>query len=89
MPTFHKNCSALSIISEMSENDLKTLGHSVGFAPTLDNPKSAKYSRTVANTASKSGNGLSNNRVFAAASDNQVTAGAQNALIGNAANQYK
>jgi hypothetical protein len=73
----------------MSENDLKTLGHSVGFAPTLDNPKSAKYSRTVANTASKSGNGLSNNRVFAAASDNQVTAGAQNALIGNAANQYK
>jgi hypothetical protein len=73
----------------MSENDLKTLGHSIGFAPTLDNPKSAKYSKTFANTASKSGNGLSNNRVFASTSDNQVTAGAQNTSIGNAANQYK
>jgi hypothetical protein len=29
------------LISEMSENDLKTLGHSIGFAPTLDNPKAA------------------------------------------------
>jgi hypothetical protein len=71
------------LISEMSENDLKTLGHSIGFAPTLDNPKSAKYSKTFANTASKSGNGLSNNRVFASTSDNQVTAGAQNTSIGN------
>jgi hypothetical protein len=41
----------------MSENDLKTLGHSIGFAPTLDNPKAAKYSQTFANTASTSGNG--------------------------------
>jgi len=24
------------MISEMSENDLKTLGHSVGFSPVLD-----------------------------------------------------
>ena len=31
------------LISEMSENDLKTLGHSIGFSPTLDNPKAAKY----------------------------------------------
>jgi hypothetical protein len=73
----------------MCENDLKTLGHSIGFAPTLDNPKAAKYSQTFANTASTSGNGLSNNRVFAATSDNQITAGAQNTSIGNAANQYK
>jgi hypothetical protein len=77
------------LISEMSENDLKTLGHSIGFAPTLDNPKSAKYSQTFANTASTSGNGLSNNRVFANTSDNQTAAGAQNTSIGNAANQYK
>ena len=40
------------LISEMSENDLRTLGHSIGFAPTLDNPTSAKYSQLYANTAS-------------------------------------
>ena len=55
----------------------------------FDNPKAAKYSPLFANTASSSGNGLSNNRVFAAASDNQVTIGAQNSLVGNSANQYK
>ncbi len=69
------------LISEMSVNDLATLGNSMGFAPTLDNPKAAKYQpafAAFANTASASGNGLSNNRVFAAASDNQIAAGAQN-----------
>jgi hypothetical protein len=73
------------LISEMSVNDLATLGHSIGFAPTLDNPKSAKYSATYANTASASGNGLSNNRVFASTSGNQTSVEAQNTLIGNAA----
>jgi hypothetical protein len=53
----------------MSANDLATLGHSIGFDPTLDNPESATYSATYASTASSSGNGLSNNRVFANASD--------------------
>jgi hypothetical protein len=72
----------------MSVNDLDTPGHSIGFAPTLDNPKSAKYSATFANTASASGNGYPNNRVFASASDNQTGVGPQNTLIGNAANQY-
>jgi hypothetical protein len=31
----------------MSVNDLNTLGHSIGFAPTLDNPKAAKYQPVV------------------------------------------
>jgi hypothetical protein len=77
------------LISEMSVNDLATLGHSIGFAPTLDNPKAAKYSQTYANTASASGNGYSNNRVFASVSDNQTAQGTQNTAIGNVANQYK
>jgi hypothetical protein len=77
------------LISEMSENDLKTLGHSIGFSPTLDNPKSAKYQPTFATTAGGSGNGYSNNRIFSSASDNQTTAGFANSSTGNAANQYK
>ena len=77
------------LISEMSDNDLKTLGHSIGFSPTLDNTKSAKYQAAYASTAGGSGNGYSNNRVFASTSDNQTTAGNANASTGNAANQYK
>jgi hypothetical protein len=73
----------------MSINDLATLGHSIGFSPTLDNPKSAKYqpSFTAANGAS--GNGYSNNRIFASTTDNQTVLGAQNTAIVNADNQYK
>ena len=73
----------------MSANDLATLEHSIGFAPTLDNPKAAKYQPLNANIASTSGNSLSSDRVFANPSDNQTGEGAQNTSIGNAANQYK
>jgi hypothetical protein len=77
------------LISEMSENDLRTLGHSIGFSPTLDNPKSAKYQPAFGSTNGASGNGYSNNRVFASTTDNQTTLGAQNSAVGNMANQYK
>ena len=73
----------------MSENDLKTLGHSIGFSPTLDNPKSAKYQSAGTATNGSSGNGYNNNRIFAASSDNQIALGVQNTAVGNAANQYK
>jgi hypothetical protein len=55
------------LLSEMSVNDLATIGHSLGFSPTLDNTKSMKYNSTYASTANtpSSGNGLSNNRPFA------------------------
>ena len=36
-----------------------------------------------------SGNGYSNNRVFAFTTDNQTPSGVQNLAVGNAANQYK
>jgi hypothetical protein len=49
----------------MSVNDLATLGHSIGFAPTLHNPKAEKYQPAYASTATASGNSLSNNRTFA------------------------
>jgi hypothetical protein len=52
------------LISEMSVNDLTTLGHSIGCSPTLDNPKSARYQPAFNTTAGASGNGYSNNRVF-------------------------
>jgi hypothetical protein len=77
------------LISEMSVNDLATLGHSIGFSPTLDNPKSARNQPAFGTTAGASGNGYSNNRIFAANTDNQTALGAQNTAVGNAANQYK
>ena len=44
------------LISEMSENDLKILGHSIGISPTLDNPKSTKYQSAFPPTPAGSGN---------------------------------
>ena len=77
------------LVSEMSVNDLATLGPSIGLSPTLDNPKAAKYQPSFAAVNGSSGNGYSNNRVFASTSDNQTAAAAQNTAVGNAANQYK
>ena len=77
------------LISEMSQQDLKNMGHSIGFSPTLDNPKSAKYENAITVTNGCSGNGLSNNRIFTSASDNQIATGAQNTVVANTANQYK
>ena len=73
----------------MSVNDLATLGHSIGFSPTLDNPKAAKYQPSITAVNGSSGNGYTNNRVFASTTDNQTVVGAQNTAVGNAANQYK
>ena len=70
------------LISEMSVNDLATLGHSSGFSPNLDNPKAAKYQSAFASTAGGSGNGYSNNRVFASTTDNQTVGGIANAAVG-------
>ena len=71
----------------MSVNDLATLGHSIGFSPTLDNTKSAKYQSSNGAVNGSSGNGYNNNRIFAASSDNQIALGVQNTTVGNAANQ--
>ena len=77
------------LISEMSVNDLATLGHSLGFAPTLDNPRSARYQPTYANTAKASGNGYSNNRIFGSVTDVQTGIATTSLAFGNAAGQYK
>jgi hypothetical protein len=78
-------CKHFQMISEMSENDLKTLGHSVGFSPVLDNPRAARYNPTQAGAAGHSGNGLCNNRPFSSTSEYQ-TAAAEAATLNNIAN---
>ena len=78
------------LLSEMSINDLATIGHSLGFAPTLDNTKSMKYNSTYASANTLSGNGLTNNRPFAGVADNQSAfSTSQNSAVGNACGQYK
>ena len=76
----------------MSVNDLATIGHTLGFSPTLDNTKSMKYNATFAtpNGVSCSGNGLTNNRPYAGVADNQTAwSTVQNTGVGNACGQYK
>jgi hypothetical protein len=43
------------LVSEMTTDDLATLGHTIGFSPTLDNPKAAKYQPVFASTNDSSG----------------------------------
>lgn len=62
------------MMSEMSVNDLTTIGSTYGFGEVVDNPRSAVWN---GNAVDKSGNGFTNNRVFAengAVTGNPVTA---------------
>jgi len=73
------------MISEMSENDLKSLGHSVGFSPVLDNPRAARYNPIQGGANGHSGNGFCNNRPFSSTSEYQ-TVSAQAGTLNNVAN---
>lgn len=52
------------MLSEMSINDLKTIGPSLGFSDHIDNPYSVQFAPITTATASYSGNGVCNNRPF-------------------------
>jgi hypothetical protein len=80
------------LLSEMSVNDLATIGHTLGFSPTLDNTKSMKYNPVydTPTTVACSGNGLTNNRPYNGVSDNHtVFSTIQNTAVGNPCGQYK
>ena len=50
------------MLSEMSVNDLATVGHTLGFGETIDNYRSIVWNSNATNA---NGNGLTNNRIFA------------------------
>ena len=58
------------MMSEMSVNDLATIGHTYGFGEVVDNPRSASWN---AASTTANGNGFTNNRIFA---ENGATTGA-------------
>ena len=80
------------LLSEMSINDLTTIGDTLGFANTLDSVKSIRYtasSGTATAVAGSSGNGLSNNRPFGSPDNATALTGSQNSGVANSALQYK
>lgn len=77
------------LLSEMSVNDLATMGDTLGFANTLDSVKSIRYTDAGGATASSSGNGLSNNRPFGSPDNATALTGSQNSGVANSALQYK
>ena len=77
------------LLSEMSVNDLATIGHSLGFSPTLDNTKSMKYNGVYGASTGSSGNGFTNNRAFGTNDNQTAFSTTQNAGVGNADAQYK
>ena len=77
------------MLSEMSQNDLKTIGSTLGFSECLDTIGSASWNGLVAATG---GNGFVNNVPFpvgANGSDTQMTYGAQNLNVINKAIQQR
>ena len=79
----------IKLLSELSQNDLKSIGTAIGFSDVLDTPSSAIYSGTTATTvAGPSGNGLCNNLAFGHSTQPALTTagpGAQNVAICNEA----
>lgn len=78
------------LASQMSQNDLKQFGSSLGFAPAgLDNEKSVRWQGdNLAATTQSSGLGLANNRAFGEATlavDTPATPGYQNQATVNTA----
>jgi hypothetical protein len=49
------------MVSEMSTNDLATIGYTLGFGETLDNPRSVVWNGTL---TTENGNGFTNNKIF-------------------------
>jgi len=49
------------MLSEMSYNDLVTIGPTIGFGESIDNPRSAVWN---GNSTTANGNGFTNNKVF-------------------------
>lgn len=80
------------LLSEMSVNDLATIGPTLGFADHLDTTKSMKWNGAATSTAGTvfRGNGWTNNNIYGNGSDNQQTAAVkQNAGVVNTASQFR
>ena len=68
----------VKLLSELSQNDLKSIGSVIGFSDVLDTPNSVIWNSSVTDGDLTNGNGLTNNNVFGtttqtAASANQNT----------------
>jgi len=80
------------LLSEMSVNDLATIGPTLGFADHLDTVKSSRFNNAATATTGTvfRGNGYTNNSIYGNGTDNQQTQAAkQNAGIVNTASQFK
>ena len=77
------------MLSEMSVNDLATIGYTLGFGECLDNPRSARWAGATA----AQGVGFTNNRVIGfqntgATLQNQINAGVANTGIQSKLNRF-
>lgn len=82
----------IKLLSELSQNDLKSIGTLIGYSDVLDTPGSTVWN---GNSISKNGNGLCNNTAFGTTTQSSLTAadltlgyatsGAQNVKVVNEA----
>jgi hypothetical protein len=77
------------MISELSVNDLATIGSTLGFSDRLDSTRSMRYAAANTATDGNSGNGLTNNRPFGVGEFQNVIVSSQNDNACNTAIQGK
>lgn len=58
----------IKLLSELSQNDLKSFGSTIGFSDVLDTASSAIWNSTITAADLTNGNGFTNNKVFGSTS---------------------
>lgn len=71
--------TGIKLLSELSQNDLKSFGSTIGFSDVLDTTSSAIYN---AATITANGNGFTNNNAFGSSTQTTLTGSAGNQNFG-------
>lgn len=77
----------IKLLSEMSQNDLKSIGTAIGFSEVLDTYSSAVYGAAASTVVGSSGNGLANNLAFGHSTQPLLPSGAGGAQNVNVCNE--
>lgn len=77
----------VKLLSELSQNDLKSIGSVIGFSDVLDTSNSVIWNSSVTDADLTNGNGLTNNNVFGTTTQTAASANQNNGVCNEAINK--
>jgi hypothetical protein len=77
----------VKLLSELSQNDLKSIGSVIGFSDVLDTPSSVIWNSSLAVGDLTNGNGLTNNNVFGSTTQTTANTNQNEGLCNEAVNK--